>query len=331
MTILLDVKNLSTIFETKDGIVPAVCDISFQVNEGETLGIVGESGSGKSVSMLSIMRSIQEPPGRITEGKVFFSGYDLMKLNKEKMRHLRGSEISLIPQDPMTYLNPVMKIGYQVAEPLIEHHGLSKKKALQQAVDLLNTVGIPNAADNINSYPFQFSGGMRQRVMIAMALACKPKLLIADEPTTALDVTISAQIINLVKELQEKFGMAIIWITHDLSVIARLTKWVMVMYAGQIVEKASVKSIFATPGHPYTIGLLNSLPRLDDEIGKELTPIIGQPPKLIGKIVGCPFAPRCAYMTEHCLVETPPFIDVDNDHGVACWEIDKIRKVKHYD
>lgn len=330
MTTLLDVKNLSTIFETKDGIVPAVNNISFKVDEGETLGIVGESGSGKSVSMLSILRSIQEPPGKITEGEIFFSGYDLRKLEKEQMRKIRGSEISLIPQDPMTFLNPIMTIGYQIAEPLIEHKGLEKQKALKHAIDLLDTVGIPDATVNINNYPFQFSGGMRQRVMIAMALACKPKLLIADEPTTALDVTISAQIINLVKELQKRFNMTIIWITHDLGVIARLAKWVMVMYAGMILERSLVKTLYSRPMHPYTIGLLNSIPRLDDVIGKKLSPIAGQPPKFIGRIYGCPFAPRCSYKKDRCLVETPSLLRIEDDHEVACWELKRIREEKNY-
>lgn len=330
MTTLLDVKNLSTIFETKDGIVPAVNNISFKVDEGETLGIVGESGSGKSVSMLSILRSIQEPPGKITEGEIFFSGYDLRKLEKEQMRKIRGSEISLIPQDPMTFLNPIMTIGYQIAEPLIEHKGLEKQKALKHAIDLLDTVGIPDATVNINNYPFQFSGGMRQRVMIAMALACKPKLLIADEPTTALDVTISAQIINLVKELQKRINMTIIWITHDLGVIARLAKWVMVMYAGMILERSLVKTLYSRPMHPYTIGLLNSIPRLDDVIGKKLSPIAGQPPKFIGRIYGCPFAPRCSYKKDRCLVETPSLLRIEDDHEVACWELKRIREEKNY-
>jgi oligopeptide transport system ATP-binding protein len=316
---LLEVKNLTTRFYTQDSTVHAVNNISFTVKEREMLGIVGESGCGKSVTMLSIMRLIPQPPGKIESGEVIFEGRDLLKLNPEQMRLLRGQDIAMIFQDPMTSLNPVLTIGMQITEALRTHMCMNESQAKGRAIELLELVGISRAAEHLQSYPHQFSGGMRQRVMIAMALACEPKLLIADEPTTALDVTIQAQIIDLVKHLQEKFGMAVIWITHDLGVVARLAKRVMVMYAGYIVEDAAVKEIYRTPRHPYTLGLLGSLPRLDDLTEKRLTSIPGQPPDASALLKQCPFAPRCRFVVDHCWQENPLLQSVTSTHQVACW------------
>jgi oligopeptide transport system ATP-binding protein len=316
---LLEVKNLTTRFYTQDCTVHAVNNISFTVKEREMLGIVGESGSGKSVSMLSIMRLIPQPPGKIESGEVFFEGRDLLKVSGEQMRLLRGQDIAMIFQDPMTSLNPVLTIGMQITEALRTHMHMTDAQAKARTVELLELVGISRATEHLHSYPHQFSGGMRQRVMIAMALACEPKLLIADEPTTALDVTIQAQIIDLVKHLQEKFGMAVIWITHDLGVVARLAKRVMVMYAGYIVEDAAVKEIYHTPRHPYTLGLLGSLPRLDDQTEKRLISIPGQPPDASTMLQQCPFAPRCRFVVERCWQENPLLQSVTPTHQVACW------------
>ncbi len=319
MNNLLEVRNLTTRFHTQDCIVHAVNHISFTVKEREMLGIVGESGCGKSVTMLSIMRLIPQPPGKIESGEVIFEGRDLLKLNAEQMRLLRGQDIAMIFQDPMTSLNPVLTVGMQITEALRTHMRMSESQAKTRAVELLELVGISRATEQLHCYPHQFSGGMRQRVMIAMALACEPKLLIADEPTTALDVTIQAQIIDLVKHLQEKFGMAVIWITHDLGVVARLTKRVIVMYAGYIVEDAAVKEIYRTPRHPYTLGLLGSLPRLDDQTEKRLISIPGQPPDASALLKQCPFAPRCRFVVERCRQENPVLQTVTSTHQVACW------------
>ena len=264
MKTLLEVNNLTTRFYIQNGVVQAVNGISFDMQEGEIIGVVGESGCGKSVSMRSIMRIIPEPPGKIEAGEVLFEGKDLLKLDEETMRRIRGKEIAMVFQDPMTSLNPVLTVGLQLTETITEHLNLGKKPALEKAQELLELVEIPNAKQRLDEYPHQFSGGMRQRAMIAMALACNPKLLIADEPTTALDVTIQAQIIDLVKQLQEDLGMAVIWITHDLGVVARIAQRMLVMYAGYIIEEASVESLYENPSHPYTLGLLGSLPRLDD-------------------------------------------------------------------
>lgn len=316
---LLQVENLSTKFYTVDGVVNAVNGISYSLDSGECLAIVGESGCGKTVAVLSMIRLIQSPPGKVVDGKVLFKGVDLLKLSDEELRKIRGSEIAVVFQDPMTSLNPVMKIGDQIAEALIFHEQLSRHQARQRAAELLDTVGIPKPSSRLDDYPHQFSGGMRQRVMIAMALACSPDLLIADEPTTALDVTIQAQILDLVKRLQRDLEMAMIWISHDLGVVAGLADKVHVMYGGHIVEKARVDDLYAHPSHPYTHGLLNSLPRLDLRAKKRLQSIDGAPPNLIGDMKGCPFVPRCAFVTNQCRVENPPLMSVALNHEVACW------------
>jgi oligopeptide transport system ATP-binding protein len=318
MSRLLDVRNLETRFFTQDGVVHAVNNVSFHVNQGETIGIVGESGSGKSVTMLSIMRLIPMPPGRITSGEVMFEGRDLVRLSEDEMREVRGNRMAIIFQDPMTSLNPVLTIERQLTEPIELHMGMSRKQARERAIDLLNLVGIPAAAERISDYPHQFSGGMRQRVMIAMGLATTPQLLIADEPTTALDVTIQAQIVELVKRLREEMGMAIIWITHDLALLAGLADRIIVMYAGQIVEQAPLHTIYNNPRHPYTIGLLQSIPRLDEKIRARLRPIEGLPPDMVNYPTGCPFRPRCPFAIEQCL-EDPPLESVGPEHFAACW------------
>ncbi|MGQ9493213.1 MAG: ABC transporter ATP-binding protein [Anaerolineae bacterium] len=319
MGTLLQVKGLKTQFFTQDGVVNAVNGIDFDLNEGETLGIVGESGCGKSVSVLSLMRLVPSPPGRIVGGEAWFQGRDLLKMNDEEIRSVRGNKIAMIFQDPMTSLNPVLTINQQVSEALELHLGMDKRQARKRAIELLEMVRIPDAANRIDDYPHQFSGGMRQRVMIAMGLSCNPQLLIADEPTTALDVTIQAQITELVKQLKKEIGMAVIWITHDLGVIAGLADRVNVMYAGYIIETADVKDLYSDPRHPYTLGLLQSIPRLDAERKKKLTPIEGLPPDLIDMPPGCPFAPRCRYAIDRCLEENPELETVARRHSVACW------------
>jgi len=316
---ILDVLGLETKFITPDGVVHAVNGVSFGRLEGETLGVVGESGCGKSVTMLSILGLIASPPGKVEAGKAIFSGQDLIKMSKEEIRHVRGAQIGMIFQDPMTSLNPVLTIGRQLEEPLMLHIGMTKNQARERAAELLAMVGIPNAKDRLNDYPHQYSGGMRQRVMIAMALSCSPQILIADEPTTALDVTIQAQITDLVKRLRDELGMAIIWITHDLGVVASLAQRVLVMYGGFIIEEAQVKELYASPEHPYTIGLLGSLPRVDEKERSKLFSIEGQPPVLYQKPEACPFAPRCKWAIEHCWKENPPLLVVGPEHRAACW------------
>ncbi len=316
---LLDVQDLETVFKTPDGIVHAVNGVSFDLKEGETLGVVGESGCGKSVTMLSILRLIASPPGEVIGGKAFFVGQDLLKMSNEEIRHVRGAQIGMVFQDPMTSLNPVLTIGRQLEEPLTLHIGMNPKQARERAAELLTMVGIPNAKERLNDYPHQFSGGMRQRVMIAMALACSPQILIADEPTTALDVTIQAQITDLVKRLRDELGMAIIWITHDLGIIAGLAKRVVVMYGGLIIEESPVRELYANPMHPYTIGLLGSLPRLDEREHTRLVSIEGQPPVLYQKPTSCPFVPRCKWAIERCGKENPLLEQVAPEHRVACW------------
>lgn len=323
---LLEVKNLTTRFDTEQGVVHAVNDVSYTLDEAETLGVVGESGCGKSVHALSIMRLIPIPPGRIERGEVFFSGEDLLSISEERMRSVRGALIAMIFQDPMTSLNPVRTVGYQIMESLKFHLGMKDREARSRTAELLNMVGIPEAAERVDDYPHQFSGGMRQRAMIAMALSCNPKILIADEPTTALDVTIQAQIIELVKRLQDQFGMAVIWITHDLGVVAGLTQHVNVMYAGSLIETGPVKTIYANPHHPYTVGLLGSLPRLDEISRSSLVSIEGEPPDLLNLDTGCPFYERCTYRVERCQHETPVLESVEKDHFVACWEKERVRK-----
>ena len=320
MGTLLDVKNLNTKFYTQDGVVNAVNDVSFTLDEGETLAVVGESGSGKSVTMLSVMRLIASPPGRITSGEVVFDGRDLLKIDDDEMRQVRGNRIAMIFQDPMTSLNPVLTINQQISEVLQLHLGMSKTEARQRAIELLERVNIPEAANRVDDYPHQFSGGMRQRVMIAMMLAANPQLLIADEPTTALDVTISAQILDLVKRLKKDAGMAVIWITHDLGVVAGMADRVMVMYAGRVVEEATVGELYGHPLHPYTLGLLKSIPRLDEARKEKLEPIEGTPPDLVNYPVGCPFAPRCKFVVDKCLAERPPLMPTTSTkHSSACW------------
>jgi oligopeptide transport system ATP-binding protein len=331
MAELLNVKNLETRFRTREGVVHAVNGVSFKLDEGETLGIVGESGCGKSVSVLSVLRLIPMPPGEIVNGTVDFQGKDLLKLSLDELRHVRGGQIGMVFQDPMTSFNPVHTIGRQLMEPLEIHLGMNKKQAWDRAVELLNMVQIPNPEDRLKDYPHQFSGGMRQRAMIAMALSCSPQILIADEPTTALDVTIQAQIIDLVKSLRDELGMAIIWITHDLGVVAGLAERVNVMYGGYVVEESKVKDIYKRPEHPYTIGLLKSLPRLDMDEKKRLVSIDGVPPVLFKIPKFCPFVSRCPYRVEKCLQENPPLIPVGKDHSAACWVDTYTGKVREYD
>ena len=319
MSALLEVKGLKTRFFTQDGVVNAVNGITYTLEEGGTLGIVGESGCGKSVSVLSIMRLIPDPPGKIVGGEVLFEGRDLLKMKSDEVRQIRGNKIAMIFQDPMTSLNPVLTIGRQVSESLELHLGMDKRQSRQRTVELLELVGIPEATDRVDDYPHQFSGGMRQRVMIAMALSCSPQILIADEPTTALDVTIQAQIVELVKRLRDEIGMAVIWITHDLGVIAGLAEDVIVMYAGFIIEMAPVKDLYGDPRHPYTLGLLGSLPRLDASTHEKLVSIEGLPPDLIALPKGCPFAARCEYVLDKCLEENPPLEPVGPGHYIACW------------
>lgn len=319
MSALLAVKNLETRFFTPSGVVKAVNGISFQVQPGETIGIVGESGSGKSISMLSIVRLLPSPPGKITGGEVWFAGQNLLQLNHTQMRRLRGDRISMIFQDPMTSLNPVLRVEKQLTESLKLHRGMNSSQAQARALELLNLVGIPAAKQRMRQYPHEFSGGMRQRVMIAMGLACNPQLLIADEPTTALDVTIQAQIVELIKQLRQEIGMAVIWITHDLALLAGLAERIMVMYAGQIVETAPTRELYKHPRHPYTIGLLQSIPRLDQAHTQRLQEIEGLPPDLTNYPTGCPFAPRCRFVIPQCHQVDPPLKSVGAGHEVACW------------
>lgn len=323
-TPILKVDDLVTRFYTPEGVVHAVNGVSFDVMEGEMLGIVGESGCGKSVTMLSILQLIAIPPGRIESGHAWFEGKDLLNLPADQIRDVRGSQIGMVFQDPMTFLNPVLTIERQIAETLMLHLRMDKDQARERVIELLQMVGIPEASKRLNDYPHQFSGGMRQRVMIAMALACNPKILIADEPTTALDVTIQAQIVDLVKQLRESIAMTIMWITHDLGVVARLAQRVIVMYAGFIIEEAPVKELYGNPKHPYTVGLLGSLPNLTSDTRERLTAIPGLPPMLLKPPVGCPFVPRCTYAFDRCQVENPRLIPIGPMHLAACWwDIDR--------
>ncbi len=328
MRALLEVEDLGTWFYTRQGIVKAVDGVDFQVAAGETLAIVGESGCGKSMTALSLMRLIPDPPGRIVSGAVRLAGRDLLKISEEEMRDVRGNEISMIFQEPMTSLNPVMTIGKQIAEALVLHRELDKKAAHKRAVEMLDLVRIPEPAQRSREYPHQLSGGMRQRAMIAMALACNPKVLIADEPTTALDVTIQAQILELIVDLQREFSAAVILITHDLGVVAETARRVIVMYAGRKVEEADVGELFAHPMHPYTMGLLASIPRLDlmrgqdHKAGQRLQEIPGIVPPLFDLPQGCAFAPRCSKADDHCHRERPAYEQKRTGHWVACWHAD---------
>ncbi|PYS69840.1 MAG: peptide ABC transporter ATP-binding protein [Acidobacteria bacterium] len=314
---LLEVKNLRTYFDTEDGLVKAVDDISFSLQRGETLGIVGESGSGKSVTNLSIIRLIPDPPGKIVSGEVVFNGQDILLLPPEEVRKIRGRRIAMIFQDPMTSLNPFLKISKQLMEMTQLHLGYTKAQAYEHAIKMLETVGIPDARTRVDNYPHEFSGGMRQRVMIAMALSCQPELLIADEPTTALDVTIQAQILELIKKLKQETGTSVILITHDLGVVAGMTDHVIVMYAGKVFEQARTAELFARPGNPYTKGLLRSVPDPTSEQGK-LYQIPGSPPDVARLKPGCPFAPRCERVEEICRREFPPFVQLNADHYSLC-------------
>ena len=315
---VLSVQDLKTVFRIRGGEVHAVNDVSFDVKAGELLGVVGESGSGKSVTMMSLLGLLPSPPAEIRGGKVLFDGKDLLKVDAETLRSVRGGKIGFVFQDPMTSLNPVFNVGMQIMEPLRKHMGLDKAAAAKRAVELLELVGIPDAERRLKDYPHQFSGGMRQRVMIAIALACDPKLLIADEPTTALDVTIQAQILELMKELREKLGMAVIWITHDLGVIAGIADRVMVMYGGQVVEQAPVRELFANPQHPYTKALLKTIPSVRGERQKRLTIIEGQPPILGEAPSACAFRDRCSVAFGRCAERNPLRVEVGNGHDVAC-------------
>ncbi|KNF07240.1 oligopeptide ABC transporter ATP-binding protein AppD [Gottschalkia purinilytica] len=316
---LLDVKDLAVSFDTYSGEVQSVRGVNFHVNKGETLAIVGESGCGKSVTSQTIMRLIPMPPGRIKRGTITFEGKDLTKLSDKQMESVRGKDISMIFQDPMTSLNPTMKIGKQIMEGLMKHQNMDKKQAKEKAIEMLKLVGLPTPEKRVEQYPHEFSGGMRQRAMIAIALACNPKLLIADEPTTALDVTIQAQIIDLMRELQEKLHMSIIIITHDLGVVADISDRVAVMYAGVIIETGTVNEVFYNPKHPYTWGLLKSVPRLDINKNEKLIPINGTPPDLIAPPKGCPFAARCDYAMGVCLEQHPEETQITDTHRVNCW------------
>ena len=316
---LLEVNQLSTRFHIAEGTVYAVNGVSLEMSEGETLAVVGESGCGKSVTMMSIIRLIPLPPGEIASGRAVYRGNDLLKLSETEMEHIRGKEIAMIFQDPMTSLNPVLTIGRQIGESLRVHLGMNKETARERTIEMLEQVGIPAPGQRLGDYPHQFSGGMRQRVMIAMALACAPSLLIADEPTTALDVTIQAQIVELVKRLRDQLGMAIIWITHDLGVVAGLAEKVMVMYSGFIVEEAKVDDLYEDPSHPYTLALLAALPRVDRRRDRRLNSIPGAPPNLLVEPHGCPFAPRCEYAIERCQHENPSLELVTPGHKIACW------------
>jgi oligopeptide/dipeptide ABC transporter ATP-binding protein len=321
---LLDVRDLKTYFFTAAGVVRAVDGVHYVVRRGETVALVGESGCGKSVSALSIMRLVPAPAGRIVGGQILFREQDLLALDEEAMRQIRGHQIAMIFQEPMTSLNPVLSLGRQLTEPLEVHLGMSPQQARTRAAELLGTVGLSDPERRLAQYPHHFSGGMRQRLMIAMALACNPALILADEPTTALDVTIQAQILELMKGLCRHLGIAMLLITHNLGVVARYADRVNVMYAGKMVEQGSAHDIYANPRHPYTVGLLRSVPRLDEPRRAKLTPIEGQPPDLTHLPSGCAFAPRCGYAVERCRREIPPLMRVAVDHVSACWLADQV-------
>jgi len=325
VTHLLEVQGLVTKFYTEDGIVHAVNGVSYTLDEGESLGIVGESGSGKSVGVLSVMGLIPTPPGKIESGQALLNGRDLLTLSGAELQNIRGREVAMIFQDPMTSLNPVLTIGRQLTESIKIHLGMDQETADKRAAEMLQLVGLPDAADRLNDYPHQFSGGQRQRIMIAMGLSCNPSVLIADEPTTALDVTIQAQIVELVKNLQDKLGMALIWITHDLALVAGMVDRVAVMYAGFIVEYAPVEGIYEQPMHPYTLGLLHAMPQVSAESKERLASIEGMPPDMRNEPVHCPFAPRCPYAIEKCWQENPSLIATGPNRFSACWRWEDIK------
>jgi len=315
---ILEIKDLCVEFKTAEGTVQAVDHLSYTLHKGEKLGIVGESGSGKSVSSLSMMQLIPNPPGKITGGQILYKGKDLVRASEREMQKIRGNEISMIFQEPMTSLNPIIKCGKQIAESLMLHRGMKKKEALEEAIRMMQAVGIANPEVRAHEYPHQMSGGMRQRVMIAMALACRPQILIADEPTTALDVTIQAQILDLIRELNESMEASVVFITHDLGVVSELCDTVIVMYTGHIVEQAPVRELFENPRHPYTIGLLNAIPRITKE-RNALKTIDGMVPNPTERIEGCSFSPRCPYATDRCRQENPPMFRISKERTVRCW------------
>jgi len=321
---LLEVKNLKTHFFTMDGVVKAVDGVSYELNEGETLGLVGESGCGKSVSALSVMRLIPDPPGKIIDGEILLDGEDILKIDMEGMREVRGAKIAMVFQEPMTSLNPVLTVERQITETLQLHMGMSKLESQRESVNLLTRVGIPDPEMRIKQYPHQFSGGMRQRVMIAMALSCNPRLIIADEPTTALDVTIQAQILDLMKSLTTELGVALIVITHNLGVVARYADRVNIMYAGKVIERGEAREIYSNPRHPYTVGLLRSVPRLDLPRRAKLDPIEGQPPDLINLPPGCAFRERCRWAIDKCATDTPELVETSDGHLSACFRADEL-------
>jgi oligopeptide transport system ATP-binding protein len=326
---LLQVQNLKTYFFTRRGVVKAVDDVSFEVSEGESVAIVGESGCGKTVTSLSIM-GLVPPPGRIIEGKVLFHGRNLLELKSEELRRLRGRRMAMVFQNPTSSLNPVFTIGRQLTETIRVHLGLDARQARERAVEMLERVGIPEPASRLGQFPHQFSGGMSQRVMIAMALSCEPSLMIADEPTTALDVTVQAQILELVHTLKMQMRTAILWITHDLGVVAGMADRVLVMYAGHVVETGPVDTIYSAPRHPYTVGLLGSIPLLSIPVTENLTSIEGAPPNLVDLPPGCPFAPRCPLAVEHCRQEAPPLLPTDAPgHFSACWRWQEVNRMAH--
>ena len=324
MATLLEVKDLKTHFFTMDGVVKAVDGVSYDLEEGETLGLVGESGCGKSVSALSVMRLIPNPPGQIVGGEILLDGEDILKIDMDDMREIRGAKIAMVFQEPMTSLNPVLTVERQLTETLQLHMGMNKQQAQEEGVNLLTRVGIPDPESRIKQYPHQFSGGMRQRVMIAMALSCNPRLIIADEPTTALDVTIQAQILDLMKSLTSEFGVALIVITHNLGVVARYADRVNIMYAGKVIERGNAREIYSNPRHPYTVGLLRSVPRLDLPRRAKLDPIEGQPPDLINLPQGCSFRERCRWAIEKCATDSPELMESSEGHLSACWRAEDL-------
>ena len=324
MATLLEVKNLKTHFFTMEGVVKAVDGVSYELNEGETLGLVGESGCGKSVSALSVMRLIPDPPGKIIDGEILLDGEDILKIDMEGMREVRGAKIAMVFQEPMTSLNPVLTVERQITETLQLHMGMSKLESQRESVNLLTRVGIPDPELRIKQYPHQFGGGMRQRVMIAMALSCNPRLIIADEPTTALDVTIQAQILDLMKSLTTELGVALIVLTHNLGVVARYADRVNIMYAGKVIERGEAREIYSNPRHPYTVGLLRSVPRLDLPRRAKLDPIEGQPPDLINLPPGCAFRERCRWAIDKCATDTPELVETSDGHLSACFRADEL-------